>query len=82
MSGYTVDELLSSFGMTEDDVAEIAKESAVEKMVAKTIAAKENLTLDDETYKNSFWNLLSMKTVKNREKLLKIWKMIIFQCMR
>ena len=25
MSGYTVDELLSSFGMTEDDVAEIAK---------------------------------------------------------
>lgn len=51
MSGYTVDELLSAFGMTEDDVDEIAKETAVEKMAVKTIAAKENLTLDDETYK-------------------------------
>ena len=38
--------------MTEDDVEEIAEEVALERMTAKTIAAKENLVMDDETYKN------------------------------
>lgn len=70
MSGYTVDELLSSFGMTEDDVDEIAKESAVEKMVAKTIAAKENLTLDDETYKNMLLESLEYEDGEEQGKTL------------
>ncbi len=62
MSGYTVDELLEAFGMTEDDVDDIAKEAAVEKMVVKTIAAKENLTLDDETYKQMLMESLEYKS--------------------
>lgn len=70
MSGYTVDELLSSFGMTEDDVDEVAKESAVEKMVAKTIAAKENLTLDDETYKNMLLESLEYEDGEEQGKTL------------
>lgn len=70
MSGYTVDELLSQFGMTEDDVDDIAKEAAVEKMVAKTIAAKENLTLDDETYKNMLLEALEYEDGEEQGKTL------------
>lgn len=50
MSGYSLEELLESFGMTEDDIEEVGKDMALERMVAKTIAAKENLVLDDSTY--------------------------------
>lgn len=50
--GGTYEDILEQFGMTEDDVEEIAKDVALERMMAKTIAAKENLVLDDETYKN------------------------------
>lgn len=50
--GGTYEDILEQFGMSEDDVEEIAKDVALERMTAKTIAAKENLVLDDETYKN------------------------------
>ncbi len=50
-SGMTKEELLAQFGMTEDDIKDVAKDTAAEKMIAKTIAAKEGLVLDDETYK-------------------------------
>lgn len=50
--GGTYEDILEEFGMTEDDVEEIAKDVALERMTAKTIAAKENLVLDDEAYKN------------------------------
>lgn len=51
-SDYSVDELLESFGMTRDDMEEMGKETAVEKMAAKTIAVKENITLSEEEYRN------------------------------
>lgn len=50
--GGTYEDILEQFGMSEDDVEDIAKDVALERMTAKTIAAKENLVLDDETYKN------------------------------
>ena len=50
--GTTYEGILEEFDMTEDDVEEIAEEVALERMTAKTIAAKENLVMDDETYKN------------------------------
>ncbi|MDE6635185.1 MAG: FKBP-type peptidyl-prolyl cis-trans isomerase [Lachnospiraceae bacterium] len=50
--GGTYEDILEQFGMSEDDVEEIAQDVALERMTAKTIAAKENLVLDDETYKN------------------------------
>ncbi len=51
MSGVSTEELLDSFGMTMEDVDDVARETAVERMTAKTIAAKENLTMDDASYK-------------------------------
>lgn len=50
--GTTYDDILEQFDMTEDDVEEIAEEVALERMTAKTIAAKENLVMDDESYKS------------------------------
>ncbi|MCI8307659.1 MAG: hypothetical protein HFH14_06370 [Lachnospiraceae bacterium] len=50
--GTTYDDILEQFDMTEDDVEEIAEEVALERMTAKTIAAKENLVMDDESYRN------------------------------
>ena len=52
MSGYSSrEEFLSEFDMTEEDVEDVAKEMALDKMVAKTIAAKEGLVMDDAAYK-------------------------------
>ena len=53
----TLDELLESFGMDEDGVSEIAEDSVIDVMIAKSIMAKENLTMDDTTYKNKFFFL-------------------------
>ena len=58
MSGMTLDELLESFGMDEDGVSEIAEDSVIDVMIAKSIMAKENLTMDDTTYKNKLWKAL------------------------
>lgn len=53
LSGYSSkEELLESLGMTEEDVEDSINETAASKMIAKTIAVKENLTLDEEAYKN------------------------------
>lgn len=51
-SGESLDSILESLGMTEDDLDDVAKDAALEKMVAKTIAVKENITLSDEEYRN------------------------------
>ncbi|MBE5928726.1 MAG: hypothetical protein E7267_05070 [Lachnospiraceae bacterium] len=50
-SGMTKEELLAQFGMTEDDIKDVAKDTAAEKMIAKTVAAKEGIVMNDETYK-------------------------------
>lgn len=52
LSGCSVDELLESFGMTEDDAKEVGEDTAKDRMIAKTIAAKENITMDDATYQS------------------------------
>jgi len=52
VSGYETEDLLEEFGMTEEDVEDVAKDTARDKMVAKTIAAKENLVMDDAAYKD------------------------------
>jgi len=50
-SEVTGQDVLEAFGMTEEDVKEIAEEVAKERMIAKTIAAKENLVMTDDEYK-------------------------------
>lgn len=58
--GATVDELLESFGMTEDDVEEMAKDLALDRMIARTIASKENLKLEDAYYKKELADLIEI----------------------
>ena len=58
MSGMTLEELLESFGMDEDGVSQIAEDTVIDVMIAKSIAAKENLTMDDATYQNKLWSAL------------------------
>lgn len=50
MSELTGQDVYEMFGMTEEDVEEIGEEVALERMTAKTIAAKENLVMDDASY--------------------------------
>lgn len=50
-SGVTYEEILQTFNMDEDGLEEMARDVVQERMIAKTIAAKENLVLDDGTYR-------------------------------
>lgn len=58
LSGMDVNELLQSFGMDEDGLEEIANETVIDIMIAKTIASKEGITMDDEYYKNALTEML------------------------
>ncbi len=58
LSGTTVEELLESFGMGEDGIGEIAQDTVADQMIAKTIAAREGITLEDTYYKQTLWELL------------------------
>lgn len=63
MSGTSVEDLLAQFGMDEDGIAEIAQDTVIDIMIAKTIAAKENLSMDDDYY----WNLLKEMVAEDSE---------------
>lgn len=52
LQGITYEEALSSFGQDEESLEGIAEDMVKERMIAKTIAAKENLVLDDARYKD------------------------------
>lgn len=58
LSGMDVNELLESFEMDEDGLEEIANETVTDIMIAKTIAAKEGITMDDEYYKKALLEVL------------------------
>lgn len=47
LQGITYEEMLESFSMDEDSLTEIAEDMVKERLVAKTIAAREGLVLDD-----------------------------------
>lgn len=61
MSGMEVDELLANFEMDEDGINEIANETVVDIMVAKTIAAKEGVTMDDTYYRQALMENLAIE---------------------
>ncbi len=66
MSGTTVEELLAQFGMDENGIAEIAQDTVIDIMIAKTIAAKENLTMDDEYYLNLLKEMVAEDSETNK----------------
>lgn len=53
LTGASVDDVLAQFGMDEDGLDEMAKETVRDVMIAKTIAAKEGVTMDDAYYDNA-----------------------------
>ena len=62
-SGYdTVAELLETFGMTEEDLEDVAKDMALDRMTAKTIAAKENLVLEYAEYRELLVDYMEYET--------------------
>lgn len=50
LSGSTYEELLASFGMDEESLDELARSDVKDRLLAKTIASKENIKLDEKAY--------------------------------
>ena len=48
--GASYEDLLEQFGMNEDDLQMVAQDTVKDRLVGKTIMAKENLVLDDASY--------------------------------
>lgn len=53
LSGVSLEELLANFGMTEDSIPELARDTVIDYMISKTVAAKEGITLEDDFYFNA-----------------------------
>lgn len=51
MSSLSYEEVIMELGMTEDDVKDLAGDEVKGRMVAKSIAVKENLVLSEEQYR-------------------------------
>ncbi len=54
----TYQELLAQLELDEDDLREQAEDNVGERMVAKTVAEREGLTLDDEAYRGYLMRIL------------------------
>lgn len=50
-SGLTAEEVIANLGMTDEDVKGLAKDEVKGRMIAKTIAVKENLELSEQQYR-------------------------------
>lgn len=51
LSGLSYEEVISGWGMTDEDVKDLAKDEVKGRMIAKSIAAKEKLSIDNERYR-------------------------------
>lgn len=61
ISGMEVDELLANFDMDENGLSEIANETVIDIMIAKTIAQKEGITMDDTYYRQALMENLGIE---------------------
>lgn len=61
LSGMEVEDLLANFDMDENGISEIANETVVDMMIAKTIAAKEGVTMDDTYYRQALMENLGIE---------------------
>lgn len=59
LTGASVDDVLAQWGMDEDGLDEAAKDTVRDVMIAKTIAAKEGVTMDDAYYENALRETLA-----------------------
>lgn len=70
VTGASVEDLLAQFGMDEDGLEELAKETVRDVMIAKTIAAKEGVTMDDAFYENALRDSLAEDETEEQPKTL------------
>lgn len=61
LSGLSYEEVISGWGMTDDDVKDLAKDEVKGRMVAKTIAARENINLPDQQYREFLTEEVTME---------------------
>ena len=61
LSGMDVNELLENFGMDEDGLDEVANDTVIDVMVAKSIAAIEGITMDDTFYRQALMEDLGVE---------------------
>lgn len=69
LSGTTVEELLAQFDMEEGGIDELANDTVAEQMIAKTIAAKEGLTMDDAYYEAKLREMLGSEEDEETAKM-------------
>lgn len=66
LNGTTYEEVIYELGMTEEDVKNLAKDEVKARMVAKSIAKKENLVLTDEKYEQYLLSELEPEEDKDK----------------
>lgn len=67
LSGTTVEDLLERFGMEKDGIEELANDTVEDQMIAKTIAAKEGITMDDAYYEAKLREMLGSSDEEEEE---------------
>lgn len=65
-SGMTYEEFIGSLMSSESDVKSMAKDNVRDRMVAKTIARKENLTMTDSQYEQFLLKFLEPEEEENK----------------
>ena len=63
VSGTTYADLLSEYGMTEETVMSVAEDTVKGRLVAKTIALRENITIDDTVMEEQLMELMGYEEV-------------------
>lgn len=71
LSGISYEEVIAGWGMTEDDVKDLAKDEVKGRMIAKTIAVKENLELSDQQYREYLLEEVSVDEDKDPDPTIK-----------
>lgn len=70
LTGTTLEEALAQFGMDEDGLEEVSQETVRDVMIAKTIAVKEGVTMDDAFYENALRDALGDEEAEEQPKTL------------
>ena len=67
VTGETYEDLLESYGMDEETVTDVSKDTVLSRMIAKTIAYREGLSLDDELTEKYLLVLTSYEEGEEKE---------------
>ncbi len=66
--GGTMEDLLQQFGMDEDGLYEVSEDQVKQRMIAKTIAYREKIELDEDTYISSLREYMEIEEGEEKTK--------------